>query len=78
MVFVSSDSDLASFNEYHADMPWPALPYEARAAAEAAGERFGVQGIPALIVLDGATGALVTKDGRGKVSAAKKLCGVFP
>jgi hypothetical protein len=30
-----------------------------------------------VIVVDGATGELVTKQGREKVAAAKKLCGVF-
>lgn len=65
------------FKEYYADMPWTAMPFEARDTAEKIGEKFGVSGIPALIVVDGATGELVTKQGREKVAAAKKLCGVF-
>ena len=77
VVFVSSDNDIEGFNEYYADMPWTALPFAERERAEKAGETFGVQGIPALIVLDGATGAVVTKQGREKVAAAKKLNGVF-
>ena len=74
---MSSDSDMDGFNEYYADMPWPSMPFEERSAAESAGAKFGVEGIPCLVVLDAATGKLITKDGRGKVVAAKKLCGVF-
>lgn len=77
VIFISSDNDLEAFNEYFADMPWTALPFAERDRAEKVGETFGVQGIPSLIVLDGATGAVVTKQGREKVAAAKKLNGIF-
>ena len=32
IVFVSSDRDEAAFNDYFGEMPWCALPYEAREA----------------------------------------------
>jgi nucleoredoxin len=75
VVFVSADSDLDGFNEYYADMPWLAVPFENRAKESELSGKFGVEGIPALIVVDG-EGNLVTKDGRTKVTAAKKLNGV--
>ena len=66
VVFVSSDRDEPAFNEYFAEMPWLALPFAARDAKSALGEKYGVRGIPSLIVLDG-TGELVTKEGRAQV-----------
>merc|ERR1712039_1127083 len=45
IIFVSSDRDEASFNEYFKDMPWLALPYEKREAKSELSEACGVQGI---------------------------------
>ena len=66
IVFASSDRDEKAFGEYFAEMPWLALPFAARDAKSALGEKYGVRGIPSLIVLDG-TGELVTKEGRAQV-----------
>ena len=41
-------------------------------AQESLGEKFGVSGIPALIVLDSQTGEVVQRDGRAKVAADSK------
>ncbi len=35
VVFVSSDRDEAAFQQHHATMPWPALPYRGRTAKDA-------------------------------------------
>jgi hypothetical protein len=54
-----------------------ALPYEDRDREGALSTKLGVEGLPTLVVLDGATGAVVDKEARTKVVAAKKLSGVF-
>jgi len=69
--FVSSDRDQASFDEYFAEMPWQALPYEKRAEKTLLSETFGVSGIPAFVVLNN-DGTLITTDGRSKVAQDPK------
>ena len=67
IVFVSSDRDEHSFKEYHQSMPWLALPFSARDIKQSLSLKFGVSGIPCLIVLDGKTGQVITMDGREQV-----------
>jgi nucleoredoxin len=67
VVFVSSDKDQASFNQYYAEQPWLALPFEARDLKASLSKKYKVQGIPTLVVLDGKTGELITRDGRSVV-----------
>lgn len=66
VVFVSSDMDENSFKSYHGEMPWLAVPYADRTRASTLGDKYGVEGIPALIVLN-ANGDVVTKEGRAEV-----------
>lgn len=66
IVFVSSDRDYAAFSSYFNDMPWLALPFSARKVKEALSQKYGVSGIPTLVVLR-PDGTLVTKDGRAQV-----------
>lgn len=72
VIFVSSDSDEASFKEYFAEMPWKALPYEDRTRKEALSKKFKVKGIPTFVLLD-TDGSTITSDGRSAV--AKDLAG---
>jgi len=67
IVFVSSDQDEASFNQYFGGMPWLALPFNDRDKKASLSDKYGVRGIPCLVVLDG-EGNVVTKEGRGKES----------
>jgi len=67
IVFVSSDRDQAAFDEYFGEMPFLALPYEARDKKNALSKKFKVQGIPTLVILDGKTGETITTDGREAV-----------
>jgi nucleoredoxin len=67
VVFVSSDKDETTFNDYYGEMPWTALPFADRDRKEALSKKFKVQGIPTFVILD-AAGSLITKDGRGAVS----------
>merc|ERR1719321_2088739 len=60
-----------SFDEYFAEMPWQALPYEKRAEKTFLSDTFGVQGIPAFVVLNN-DGTLITTDGRSKIAEDPK------
>lgn len=72
IVFVSGCRDPDSMINYYTTMgsSWLALPFE-----ETVGERgnwlkskYGVKGIPSLVLLDGSSGGVINKDGRTKVS----------
>jgi nucleoredoxin len=76
VVFVSSDRDQKAFDEYFGEMPWLALPYENRELKNKLSQKFKVQGIPTLAVLDPA-GNLITDKGRAKVSEDPD-CSAFP
>ena len=65
---MSSDKDASSFDEYFGEMPWTALPFADRGRKGTLSSKYGVSGIPTLVVLD-VMGDLVTKDGRSKVDA---------
>lgn len=67
IVFVSSDREETAFEEYFGEQPWLALPYAERELKAALSKKFKVSGIPSLIILDGETGELITKDGRDAV-----------
>ncbi len=68
VVFVSSDrslqDQLAYMRDAHGD--WPAVP-AASQLAQRLGASFGVRGIPALVVVSAADGAVITKEGRRDV-----------
>jgi nucleoredoxin len=66
--FVSSDRDQKAFDEYFAEMPWQALPFEKRAEKGTLSDMFGVSGIPSFVVLN-SDGTVITTDGRSKVTS---------
>jgi nucleoredoxin len=68
LVFVSSDRDQSAFNEYHASMPFLALPYSDRTRKEQLSDFYNVSGIPTLVIV-GADGAIINKNARGALSA---------
>lgn len=68
VVFISSDKDQASFDEYFGTMPWLALPFSARDTQAALSNKFKVQGIPTLAIVD-ADGVLINSDGVAAVSS---------
>ena len=71
MVFVSSDNDVNQFNEYYHEMPWNAIPFSNRQAAQFLSTKFNVSGIPAMFVLELATGNIKDADGRSTVMNAR-------
>jgi len=72
IVFASSDRDEDAFDEYFGEMPWTALPFCDRGLKNKLSKKFKVNGIPAFVIVDAATGELVTSDGRGGVSKDPK------
>lgn len=68
VVFVSSDRDEASFKEYFGEQPWLSLPYEERDLKAKLSKKYKVNGIPSVVILDGATGETITTDGRSAVA----------
>jgi len=51
LVFVSSDKDEEAFNDYFSEMTFCALPFEHREAKNALSKKYGVRGIPCLVML---------------------------
>lgn len=69
MVFVSSDSDEESMNEYHSEMPFLAMPFVRRDEKAALSKLFKVSGIPTLVFYDLQKGEVITTKGRKEISA---------
>ncbi|KAJ7957912.1 Thioredoxin, nucleoredoxin [Quillaja saponaria] len=51
IVYVSSDEDLDAFNNYHAYMPWLAIPFSDLDTKKALNRKYDVEGIPCLVIL---------------------------
>ncbi|GAB4839789.1 hypothetical protein Ancab_020499 [Ancistrocladus abbreviatus] len=62
VIFISSDSDQSSFDEYYSSMPWLALPFGDERKASLS-RRFKVAGIPCVIAINPA-GKTVTTEAR--------------
>jgi hypothetical protein len=62
--------------EYHATMPWLALAFTKRQERAAASQRFGIQGIPALVLLEG--GKVINRNARGAVLQDHPMGTGFP
>jgi len=68
VVFMSGDKDEAAFNEYFGEMPWLALPYEARELKEQLSKKYKVAGIPSVVIVNPANGETITTDGRAALT----------
>jgi len=68
IVFVSWDSDDNSFKEYHKSMPWLAIPFDKSDVKDPLTEKYEVNGIPSLVLLESDTGEVITKEGRNPIS----------
>jgi len=71
VVFVSFDSTSLEYNEYKSTMPWPAVPFDnlwRMGIKDSLSRAFGIRSIPTLIILDGQSGDIVTRNGRSEYS----------
>lgn len=73
VVFVSYDKTPDQFREYYESMPWLSVPYQDRNKAQMLGSRFGVQGIPALILVN-SQGVAVNSECRNDVMNIGPSC----
>lgn len=71
IVFVSSDNDKASFDQYYEDQPWDAVPFMSSGIAKTLNQVFSIRGIPTLIIIDPETGNIIDRDGRATVTNAR-------
>ena len=54
ITFMSGDSDEKPYNEYYATMPWEGLGYkDSKAKYSTLMSKFGLKGIPCLMILKG-------------------------
>jgi len=68
IVFVTSDRTEEGFKSYFGEMPWAALSWDQSAERESIEEKFGVQGIPALVMMQ--DGKLLNGSAVGNVRTA--------
>ena len=53
---------------YHGAMPWLAIPFEDRDAKAKLSAKYGVTGIPTLVLVDGATGETIAADADERIT----------
>ena len=63
IVFCSSDQDEESWQTYFSEMPWLGIPFGDSRNPELS-KRYGVRGIPTLVIVDPNTGETITTEGR--------------
>ena len=66
VIFVTIDGNEDAFERNYAEMPWLAVPYKDEARISSLKQRYGINGIPTMVVLD-PQGNHVTYDGRKDV-----------
>lgn len=52
LIFVSHDKTIEQFQDYFVLMPWSAVPFEDKQRRERLADKFGIRGIPHLVLLD--------------------------
>ncbi len=67
IIFISSDRDEKSFNDYYKDMPWLTLDFKDRKNKEELGKKFSVTGIPTFILIDADSGDVICADARDQI-----------
>jgi nucleoredoxin len=67
VIFVSIDGNADAFERNFAEMPWLAVPYSDEARIASLKQKFGINGIPTLIIVD-TNGNLVRAEGREEIT----------
>jgi hypothetical protein len=71
VIFVSSDRDQHSYDEYYHSMPWLSIPFGESYVKQELASKYSVSGIPAFFVIDSNTGTLIDGDGRSTVMSCR-------
>mmetsp|Transcript_40705 Transcript_40705/g.85516 ORF Transcript_40705/g.85516 Transcript_40705/m.85516 type:complete len:164 (-) Transcript_40705:394-885(-) len=69
VIFISLDSVQSEYDSYRNSMPWLSVPFanlHKLRIKDTLSSKYGVRGIPDLIVLDGTSGEVVARNGRGE------------
>ena len=72
VVFISLDSVSSEYENYRSTMPWYSVPHSNLWRLNIKDDltnKYGVRTIPTLVVLDGKTGDVITKNGKGEYSS---------
>eukprot|EP00746_Dinoflagellata_sp_MGD_P152277 gnl/MRDRNA2_/MRDRNA2_83551_c0_seq1.p1 gnl/MRDRNA2_/MRDRNA2_83551_c0~~gnl/MRDRNA2_/MRDRNA2_83551_c0_seq1.p1 ORF type:complete len:580 (+),score=166.65 gnl/MRDRNA2_/MRDRNA2_83551_c0_seq1:218-1957(+) len=69
VVFVSSDRDELSFQNYYGSMPWLALPF-ASPLKQQLGAAFQIRGIPSVVAINGRTGEVLDPNAKQAIAQA--------
>ena len=67
IVFCSSDRTIEDFNRFRSEMPWLALPFDAKEKVMALKTKFSITSLPRFIIVDAETGDIITDDGKTNV-----------
>ena len=78
IIFISSDRDEESFEEYYKDMPWLTLDFKERDIKQKLSDQIGIDGIPTLTLFDGDSGNMICKDAREYIQDEDKDGTNFP
>lgn len=78
IIFISSDEDEESFEEYYKEMPWLALDFNEREKKEELSDKLGVDGIPSLILFEAKSGEIICNDARNHIERGDKDGKNFP
>jgi len=71
IVYASSDQNENQFQEYYGSMPWVAMKFVDRQLKDRLSKEYKINGIPSLVVINGADGMLVKNSGRMDVDPSK-------
>ena len=78
IIFLSSDEDEESFEEYYKEMPWLTLDFKEREKKEELSDKLGIDGIPSLILFDANSGEIICQDARNHIEHGDKQGKNFP
>ena len=73
VIFVSLDGNLEAFERNYKEMPWLAVPYTDEARISSLKQRYGINGIPTMVILNN-EGVLVSYDGRKDIQKDSSAC----
>ncbi|CAF1079174.1 unnamed protein product [Adineta steineri] len=78
IIYISSDQDERTFDDYYKEMPWLKMDFKERKKREKLLKVFKVTGIPALILFDGDTGNIICTNAIEQIQYRDKKGENFP